>query len=364
MNGLQKTQYICTVGLVLALLVASCADSSQSPVDPFVAEESPPVVFDPAALTMEGLVAFYPFIGDASDHSGWNNHGTVMGAGLAQDRFNREDHAYQFNGVDDFILLSERAINDSLTDFTVSLWYRTGPETKVDTPSLPTGDRTMFFEAESGGAGLWIRMRTNEDTIVVSALDKFSVAAAGAFNDGYWHHLAVTAAEGRTVRIFVDGVLAGQSDSNLEYTVDGPTPELPMIGRTGEVGADEPRHHFDGALDDIAIFQRGLADEEVVLLWEEGPNRKPYAKGGDDQSVLELTVQFDASNSFDPDGEIVAVQWDFDDGTERSTDWAPTHEFPGFGVYTVVLMVTDNEGGSSTDPVEVEVLDPITCGST
>ncbi len=352
------------MALVWVVCGMSCADSAGVPIDPLVEEESPPVVFDPVAHTIDDLVAFYPFMGDALDHSGWDRHGTVMGVELARDRFGRPDHAYQFNGLGDFILLSERVIEDSLSDFSVSLWYRTGPETKSEALALPTGDRTMFFEAKPGEPGLWIRMRADEDTIVVSALDAFHVEAAGAFNDGYWHHLGVTATGGREIRIFVDGVLVGQSAPNLVFAIDAPTSGLPVIGRTGEVGTHDPRDHFDGALDDIAIFHRGLTDDEIMLLWDEGPNRKPYAIAGDDQQILELATQFDASASFDPDGEIVDVRWDFDDGTEPSSDWAPNHEFPGFGVYTVVLTVTDNEGSRSNDTVEVEVLDPITCGST
>ena len=48
-----------------------------------------------------GLVALYPFDGNASDMSGNGNHGTVNGATLGTDRHGQIGKAYHFDGVDD-----------------------------------------------------------------------------------------------------------------------------------------------------------------------------------------------------------------------------------------------------------------------
>lgn len=48
--------------------------------------------------------------------------------------------------------------------------------------------------------------------------------------------------------------------------------------------------------------------------------------------------------------------WDFDDGT-TSTDEAPTHNFATAGVYSVAVQVTDFEGDTANDTVEVRVLE-------
>ncbi|RZB38446.1 MAG: hypothetical protein SRB2_00194 [Desulfobacteraceae bacterium Eth-SRB2] len=42
------------------------------------------------------LIAFYPFNRNSDDESGYENHGTVYGARLADDRFGNEDSAYLF----------------------------------------------------------------------------------------------------------------------------------------------------------------------------------------------------------------------------------------------------------------------------
>ncbi len=48
------------------------------------------------ALT-DGLMAYYPFNGNANDESGNGNNGTVNGATLTTDRFGDTDSAYSFN---------------------------------------------------------------------------------------------------------------------------------------------------------------------------------------------------------------------------------------------------------------------------
>jgi hypothetical protein len=46
-----------------------------------------------------GLVAYYPFNGNADDGSGNGNDGTVDGAIFAEDRFGNSSSAYSFDGM-------------------------------------------------------------------------------------------------------------------------------------------------------------------------------------------------------------------------------------------------------------------------
>jgi len=70
----------------------------------------------------EGLVACYPFDGNANDASGNGNHGAVKGATLTQDRFGNANSAYEFDGIDDYIEIQN---SDSMNPkhITVSAWY-------------------------------------------------------------------------------------------------------------------------------------------------------------------------------------------------------------------------------------------------
>ncbi len=65
--------------------------------------------------------------------------------------------------------------------------------------------------------------------------------------------------------------------------------------------------------------------------------------GGPYNGISKRSIQFDGTASSDPDGVIVAYQWDFGDGT-TSTLAQPTHQYAANGSYTVTLTVTDNAG--------------------
>lgn len=60
-------------------------------------------------------------------------------------------------------------------------------------------------------------------------------------------------------------------------------------------------------------------------------------------------IEFDASGSRDPDGEIIQYIWDFGDGTtEESTTETITHSYENPGNYIVLLTVEDDGGLNAT----------------
>ncbi len=69
------------------------------------------------------------------------------------------------------------------------------------------------------------------------------------------------------------------------------------------------------------------------------------------------TVYFDASDSFDPDGQIIKYEWDFEsDGTLDAQGVRVEHIFTQAGTFTVTLIVTDNDGetGTARKPIIIE----------
>ncbi len=62
-------------------------------------------------------------------------------------------------------------------------------------------------------------------------------------------------------------------------------------------------------------------------------------------------MTFNASSSYDPDGNVVSYEWDFGDGT-ADTGVTTAHAYAEEGRYKVVLQVTDNDG-LSDDAVAV-----------
>lgn len=87
----------------------------------------------------------------------------------------------------------------------------------------------------------------------------------------------------------------------------------------------------------------------------------PFAKIDCETDVnVSQTIQFDASDSFDLDGEITSYEWDFGDGITKKGKTA-SHQFTADGSYTVQLTITDDEGntGVNTQVISVQPSEPV-----
>jgi len=75
-----------------------------------------------ASLT-DGLIAYYPFNGNANDESGNGNHGTVYGATLTEDRFGNNNKAYLFTNNSYIDIGNSPDLNViAIGDFSMSGW--------------------------------------------------------------------------------------------------------------------------------------------------------------------------------------------------------------------------------------------------
>ena len=90
-----------------------------------------------------GLVAYYPFNGDANDYSGNGKDGVITNAVYNQS--GKINGAFQFNGTgSDYIQINDKNLLN-LASNTVCLWFK--PYDTINT------NRFLFYVGESGGDG-------------------------------------------------------------------------------------------------------------------------------------------------------------------------------------------------------------------
>ena len=89
-----------------------------------------------------GLIAYYPFNGNANDESGNGNHGTVNGATLSSDRLGSSNSAYAFEQNDFIDVPASDSLNKDGPHF-ISLWV------KMD--KFPTDGLTHSIFAKGSG---------------------------------------------------------------------------------------------------------------------------------------------------------------------------------------------------------------------
>ena len=101
--------------------------------------------------------------------------------------------------------------------------------------------------------------------------------------------------------------------------------------------------------------------EDSTVLFQAGPppQQPPFAIFTFTPTYPEVNevVTFDASGSYDPDGNIVSYAWYFGDGTPIVVENDPItyHAYTSFGDYVVTLTVTDNDGLTGEDTATIHV---------
>ncbi len=68
-----------------------------------------------------------------------------------------------------------------------------------------------------------------------------------------------------------------------------------------------------------------------------------------------LTVNFDASSSYDNDGDALSFAWAFADGSQSATGASVSHTFVETGLYPATVSVTDARGAVSTASINISV---------
>ena len=101
----------------------------------------------------------------------------------------------------------------------------------------------------------------------------------------------------------------------------------------------------------------GLTDTENILITVEAPlNSAPtaVANATPQNGETPLEVSFDGSGSTDDNG-IFSYSWNFGDGSAIETGAVISHTYTNEGTYDAILTVTDAEGLSDTETIEIVV---------
>jgi surface protein len=207
-----------------------------------------------------GLVAWYPFDGNASDMSGNGNHGTVNGATLGTDRFGITGQAYSFDGVDDFIEVQNSNELKFLDQYSILVWVKAPNfQRRYNHIITKMAGSISSFEIyggyQSGGTGL---------TLVHNrSLASYHMQYSSSLPDNTWHHFGLTYANGILKR-FDDGV---SSASYNGWPKVEPQESSLYIGR-GTISTSAGTEFMQGCIDNVRIYNRALSATEVQSLYQ------------------------------------------------------------------------------------------------
>ena len=236
-----------------------------------------------AQIPTTGLVAFYPFNGNANDTTGNGHNGTVHGATLTTDKFGNPNSAYYFDGSSWIDVPYSNQLN--LTgDKTISAWIYISTSDNASLPNAPTivskssttnyyptyslqlltyssyGSNQYKYDFFFGDSTSTTNHSCNSTQLYTNYLNQW-VCVVGT----YIRETGIS-------RIYIDGTLSDSLVLGHMATANSIANDL-FIGEAGIV----TQCRFVGKIDEVAIYSRCLSKTEVRELCDEnvGINETP-----------------------------------------------------------------------------------------
>lgn len=207
----------------------------------------------------QGLVACYPFNGNANDQTLNNNHGVVSGATLTTDRFGNPNSAYYFDGVNDGIEVARSSSLEPSFAMSACAWVYKESSSNAWTPilskrySIPDPYNSYSMD---GGAGINQRWMVNICKGTVGSQRSVFSNMARPYNQ--WEFL-VMVYDGVHLKMYINGI------EENKLSVSGAIGYSSLGFYIGKNTVYD--QFFKGKIDDVRIYNRALSSCEVRYLY-------------------------------------------------------------------------------------------------
>jgi hypothetical protein len=293
----------------------------------------------PSYVSTNGLVGWWPFNGNANDESANSNDGTVTGSTLTADRFGNTNNAYSFNGTSANYIDVPHNSSFNVSNVTISAWYN-AIDYGVNTTSWK---RLIVSKREWGGWGN--SFEVNIEAPYSGTINKMQacwtingVNSTLTFEDSSlltntWSHFVYTH-DNDSAKIYLNGNLV------QSMAISGGLTNNTLPVRFGGRPSDG-WHPFNGALDDIGIWNRALSACEIQDLYNSQLNSSAGINAGNDITVCQgdqVTLSGSGGSNYNWSG-----------GINNNTPFVTTNS------QDYVLTALSSNGCSGTDTVSVTV---------
>jgi len=215
-------------------------------------------------VPVSGLLAYYPFSGNANDASGHNIHpSTINNVTLTADVCGNPNSAYLFNGLNSYIELPVSQFV-GLDQYSYCFWIKASPQ-------ATTGHGVPISVGESSfGYGQAVTLNSANFLFAGSynygtnPLQSYVTSSTLTLN--HWHYVVMTR-DSNSVKLYVDGV---QTATVFNQYTNGQTANygtnLPFRATIGCRSLST--YYFNGAIDEVRVYNRVLTPSEVYGLYK------------------------------------------------------------------------------------------------
>ena len=219
----------------------------------------------PSYIPSYGLIAWYPFNGNANDESGNSHNGAVSGATLTTDRCGIPNRAYHFHGVSDSIVAVISALPVSNHDRSFSIWFLDSTGVNAFNTNKVLIDYGLDGSVTTNSRNCLMEMASNAEFIgeandaCVGCPGNTIYYNPGNVADSQWHNFIVTL-KTDTLKGYMDGRLSFQ----FVHVYNTALSHFKIGYNNAGWHNGEP---FEGQLDDIGIWSRALTDAEITGIF-------------------------------------------------------------------------------------------------
>ena len=213
----------------------------------------------------QSLIAHYPCDNNASDISGNNNNGVMMGGvQSATDRFGNPCGALLFNGYDAYIEVPDsRTLKSPVNRFSATCWFKMQNSANYKWLTLICKGGNLTETPDNPQYRVQVFQSFNQSTISINT--EFTEYDYGfnshLFQEDEWHFYALVY-DGENVKTYLDGIEIWK----FPYKNNLVQNDEPL-----HIGKDIPGaiEYFNGCMDDIRIFNSALDAKQINRIYKD-----------------------------------------------------------------------------------------------
>ncbi len=208
-----------------------------------------------------GLIAYYPFSGNAEDKGPNKLNGTIFYASNADDRFGNKSSSLYFNGKNSYVDIPYTSLFNLENDYSISLWLKPDYDFGTDYQ----GHIDIVSRCSKTWGGYYLGITTDsylEYWTSYSIMGLNNIYSNNKIISNKWCHIVLryneTTEGSGSIDIFIDGVL------NNSALIHNPANLSDIHLRIG--GRNTGQNFFAGYIDDVIFYNRALSNQEISKL--------------------------------------------------------------------------------------------------
>jgi len=226
----------------------------------------------PSYIPKNGLVAWYPFNGNANDESGNGNNGSISSSTLTNDRFGNINKAYFFSDANS-IFINTTLFPKVTNDFSISIWANFKVISSTYTNTIGAWGKFLFHTWDNGSAYCGIGMSADE------GIGRFYLPP-NTFKTNQWYNIVFTYKQG-IAKIYLDNVLI-KSFNNMSQST---TPWNGLF--------INDNNQKKVIYDDICVYNRELTAKDIEGIYN---GTEPNSLTNSDTEKVGQTISGNSTN--------------------------------------------------------------------